>query len=71
VREGLAADLVVFDPDRVAAGDREDRRDLPGNATRIVRRAVGYHATLVNGEVVFRDGEPTGRLPGRVLRGSN
>jgi len=71
VREGLAADLVVFDPDRVAAGDREDRRDLPGDATRIVRRAVGYHATLVNGEVVFRDGEPTGRLPGRVLRGSN
>ena len=71
VREGLAADLVVFDPDRVAAGAREDRRDLPGGATRIIRRAVGYRATLVNGEVVLRDGEATGRLPGRVLRGSN
>ena len=71
VREGLAADLVVFDPDRVAAGARENRRDLPGNATRIVRPAVGYRATLVNGEVVLRDGEATGRLPGRVLRGSN
>jgi len=61
----------VFDPDRVAAGAREDRRDLPGGATRIIRRAVGYRATLVNGEVVLRDGEATGRLPGRVLRGSN
>jgi len=71
VREGLAADLVVFDPDRVAAGARENRRDLPGNATRIVRPAVGYRATLVNGEVVLRDGEATGRLPGRVLRGSS
>ncbi|TMA51669.1 MAG: amidohydrolase, partial [Deltaproteobacteria bacterium] len=71
VREGLAADLVVFDPDRVAAGARENRRDLPGNATRIIRRAVGYRATLVNGEVVLRDGEATGRLPGRVLRSSN
>jgi len=70
VREGLAADLVVFDPERVAAGGREELRDLPGGAMRIVRRAVGYRATLVNGEVVLRDGEATGRLPGRVLRGS-
>ncbi len=68
VREGLAADLVVFDPDRVGAGPREERRDLPGGATRIVRRAKGYAATIVNGEVVQRDGEPTGRLPGRVRR---
>src|SRR5215831_4526732 len=64
VREGLAGDLVVFDPDRVSAGPREDRRDLPGSATRIVRRAEGYAATIVNGAVVVRDGEPTGRLPG-------
>jgi len=68
VREGLAADLIVFDPDRVSAGPREDRRDLPGSATRIVRRAEGYAATIVNGAVVVRDGEPTGRLPGRVRR---
>ena len=68
VREGLAADLVVFDPDRVSAGPREERRDLPGGATRIVRRAEGYEATIVNGAVVLRDGEPTGALPGRVGR---
>jgi N-acyl-D-aspartate/D-glutamate deacylase len=68
VREGLAADLVIFDPDAVAAGEREEVRDFPGGASRIVRRARGYRATVVNGEVVLRDGEPSGRLPGRVLR---
>jgi N-acyl-D-aspartate/D-glutamate deacylase len=71
VRAGMAADLVIFDPDRVAPGDREELRDFPGGATRIVRRAQGYRATLVNGQVVLRDGEPTGRLPGRVLRSAN
>jgi N-acyl-D-aspartate/D-glutamate deacylase len=68
VREGLVADLVIFDPDAVAAGAREEIHDFPGGASRIVRRARGYRATLVNGEVVLRDGEPTGRRPGRVLR---
>jgi N-acyl-D-aspartate/D-glutamate deacylase len=31
-------------------------------------RAVGIHATVVNGEVILRDGEPTGALPGRLIR---
>ena len=71
LREGLAADVVVFDPDQVAPGPREEASDLPGNATRIVRRARGYRATLVNGRIVHRDGEPTGSLPGRVLRAAS
>lgn len=68
VRAGLAADLVVFDPDRVGAGPREELRDFPGGARRIVRRGHGYRAAIVNGRVVLRDGEPAGPLPGRVLR---
>jgi N-acyl-D-aspartate/D-glutamate deacylase len=68
VRAGFAADLVLFDPDQVAPGEREELRDFPGGARRIVRRARGYRATLVNGQVVLRDGEPTGHRPGRVLR---
>jgi N-acyl-D-amino-acid deacylase len=71
LREGLAADVVVFDPDQVAPGPREEAADLPENATRIVRRARGYRATLVNGRIVHRDGEPTGSLPGRVLRAAS
>src|SRR2546425_5903405 len=53
VREGLAADLVVFDPDRVAAGAPEGRRDLSGGATRIIRPAPGYPPPLANREVVL------------------
>src|SRR2546425_8572789 len=44
VREGLAADLVVFDPDRVAAGAPGDRGGLSWGAPRIHRRALGHPA---------------------------
>jgi N-acyl-D-aspartate/D-glutamate deacylase len=43
--------------------------DLPAGAGRLVQRADGYRATLKSGEVIFEDGEPTGALPGRLLRG--
>jgi N-acyl-D-amino-acid deacylase len=42
--------------------------DLPGGARRIDQRAVGYAATVVNGQVLTRDGEPTDARPGRLLR---
>ena len=44
--------------------------DLPAGGRRLVQRATGYRATLVAGEVVMRDGEPTGALPGRLVRGA-
>jgi N-acyl-D-aspartate/D-glutamate deacylase len=44
--------------------------DLPGGARRLLQRATGYTATIVSGEVIMRDGEPTGALPGRLLRGA-
>jgi N-acyl-D-aspartate/D-glutamate deacylase len=69
VREGLAADLVVFDPETVGPEMPEVVHDLPAGARRLVQRARGYAATVVNGEVVLRDGTPTGHLPGRLLRG--
>jgi N-acyl-D-aspartate/D-glutamate deacylase len=68
LREGFAADVVVFDPDRVGAGPREVATDLPGGVRRIVRRDQGYLATLVNGQVVRREGEFSPSRPGRVLR---
>jgi len=43
--------------------------DLPTDARRLVQKASGYHATVKSGEVIFRDGEPTGKLPGNLLRG--
>jgi N-acyl-D-amino-acid deacylase len=65
---GAAADLVVFDPDTVDDCPPEYVHDLPTGAKRLVARARGVHATIVGGQVVFRDGEPTGARPGTVLR---
>jgi N-acyl-D-aspartate/D-glutamate deacylase len=43
--------------------------DLPAGARRLKQKAAGLMATVVNGEVVLRNNEPTGALPGRLLRG--
>ncbi len=69
VREGFAADLLVFDPDTIAPEMPEVANDLPAGARRLVQRARGIAATVVNGEVVLRDGKPTGARPGQLLRG--
>ncbi|HEV8440795.1 MAG TPA: amidohydrolase family protein [Methylomirabilota bacterium] len=69
IREGMAADLVVFDPDTIAAEMPEVVDDLPAGARRLVQRTRGVAATVVNGEVLLRDGKHTGALPGQLLRG--
>jgi N-acyl-D-aspartate/D-glutamate deacylase len=69
IREGLAADLVVFDPDTIAAEMPEVVDDLPGGARRLIQRTRGIAATVVNGEILLRDGKHTGALPGQLLRG--
>ena len=69
LREGMAADIVVFDPERVAPLMPEVVHDLPAGARRLSQKATGFGASIVNGEVVLRDGEPTGARPGRLLRG--
>jgi N-acyl-D-aspartate/D-glutamate deacylase len=68
VREGWYADLNVIDLDRVDLGMAQVRHDLPTGATNLSQRASGFVATIVNGQVLMRDGEHTGALPGRVLR---
>jgi N-acyl-D-amino-acid deacylase len=69
VREGMAADLNVIDPATVAPLLPEVRWDLPGGSRRLVQKATGIRATVVNGEVLLADGEHTGALPGQLLRG--
>jgi len=69
IREGLNADLVVFDPDRIDQNMPELLNDLPAGAARLKQTAKGIHATVVNGKVLLRDNEPTGDLPGRLVRG--
>jgi N-acyl-D-aspartate/D-glutamate deacylase len=68
VAEGWHADLVVFDPDRIAAGPVEVRHDLPGGAWRLYGEAVGIEHVIVNGSVILNRGHPTGSRPGTALR---
>ena len=71
VREGFVADLNVFDPETVAPALPTVQHDLPAGARRLVQKATGFRATVVGGEVVLEDGEHTGALPGRLVRGAH
>ena len=68
LRPGLRADVNVLDPDTVAERQPELVHDFPGGAPRYIQKAIGYKATLVNGEVAVADGEHTGARAGAVLR---
>ncbi len=68
VREGLVADLNVFDPERVGPAVPRVVNDLPGGGQRLEQKAEGFAATIVGGRVTIRDGKPTGETPGRLLR---
>ncbi|MCS6927779.1 MAG: amidohydrolase family protein, partial [Candidatus Binatia bacterium] len=69
LREGWAADVVVFNPDTIAPMMPEVVYDLPAGARRLKQQATGVLATIVNGQVLLRQNEHTGALPGQVLRG--
>ncbi len=69
VRTGYAADLVVFDADRVKPQLPTVEQDLPGGARRLVQKADGIAATIVNGTVAIENGEATGDHGGQVLKG--
>ncbi len=68
LREGMVADLNVFDPETVGPLVPRLVDDLPAGGRRLEQRSLGFLATLVGGQVTIRDGEPTGATPGRLLR---
>lgn len=68
IREGMAADLVVFDPTTVGAQMPEVVHDLPGGGKRLKQTAEGIKHTIVNGEILLSNNEHSGALPGRLLR---
>ncbi|MEE3188024.1 MAG: amidohydrolase family protein [Actinomycetota bacterium] len=71
LREGAAADVVVYEMEELAVDPEwigEIAEDLPGDEWRRIQRAKGYSSIIVNGEVTFADGECTGATPGQLLR---
>jgi N-acyl-D-amino-acid deacylase len=70
IEAGYRADLVLFDAERVRPAMPTVEADLPGGARRLVQKAEGIAATIVNGVVTLENGRSTGRLPGVLLRGA-
>ena len=68
LREGMRADLNVFDPATVGPAVPRLVADLPGGGLRLEQRSTGFRATIVNGRVTIREGSSTGELPGRLVR---
>jgi N-acyl-D-aspartate/D-glutamate deacylase len=69
LREGFAADVIVWDPERITPTLPVLDYDLPAGARRLKQKADGMMASVVNGQIVLRNNEPTGALPGQLLRG--
>ncbi|MEE4282245.1 MAG: amidohydrolase family protein [Pseudomonadales bacterium] len=68
LREGMAADVVIFDPKTIGARLPQIVHDLPAGAKRLKQTADGIKHTLVNGQILLTDNEHSGAVPGRLLR---
>ncbi len=68
IREGMAADLVVFDPKTIGARMPDVVHDLPAGAKRLKQTADGILNTVVNGEILLTNNEHSGAVPGQLLR---
>ncbi len=66
--QGMAADITIFDLATIAAEEPEEVYDLPAGMMRLAQRATGVDFTIVNGQILFENGEHSGALPGRVMR---
>ncbi len=66
---GRKADVNVIDWDRLGCDKPFVAHDLPAGGRRLLQKVHGYEATIVSGQITFREGEATGHLPGRLVRG--
>ena len=68
IAEGAHADLVLFDPETVDSEMLTMVDDLPGGTSRLYAGSVGVRSVWVSGVETVRDGQPTGSLPGAIIR---
>jgi len=68
LKPGMAADIVIFDPNTIGTDDPEFADDLPGSGRRLVQRGRGISYTLVNGQVTLDHGKYIGTSAGRIIR---
>jgi N-acyl-D-aspartate/D-glutamate deacylase len=66
---GMKADINVIDFERLRIHPPEMVYDLPADGRRLIQKVDGYAYTVCAGEIIYQDGEPTGALPGKLIRG--
>jgi N-acyl-D-aspartate/D-glutamate deacylase len=69
IAPGMKADINVIDLGKLRILPPEMVFDLPADGRRMIQRAEGYRATIVSGAVTFENGDATGEMPGRLVRG--
>jgi N-acyl-D-aspartate/D-glutamate deacylase len=69
IAPGMKADINVIDFDKLRVNAPRMAFDLPAGGKRLLQGADGYVATIVSGNVIYRDGKETGALPGKLVRG--
>lgn len=70
IARGMRADMNLVDYDAVRLRQPEMVYDLPGGGKRLIQKAEGYRYTFCHGEVTYENGQHTGAMPGRLLRGA-
>lgn len=66
---GLKADINIIDFANLHIHAPVLTQDLPADGKRFLQKITGYRMTICSGQIIYRDGEPTGALPGRLIRG--
>ena len=69
LKPGMTADVNLIDFEKLGIEHPRIVYDLPAGGKRLLQRATGYVVTVQSGEVTFENGESTGTLPGRLVRG--
>ncbi|MBW2425357.1 MAG: D-aminoacylase [Deltaproteobacteria bacterium] len=69
VAAGMKADLNVIDFEALHIHPPQMVSDLPASGRRLIQQIDGYRYTVKSGEITYEDGEPTGAMPGQLVRG--
>ncbi len=67
LKEGMAADIVIFDPETIDRGEEEFVNDFPGNANRYIRHPKGVDTVMINGAVVHDANGYSGAMTGQII----
>jgi N-acyl-D-amino-acid deacylase len=70
IKPGYKGDLNVIDYDAMRLHPPQVIHDLPAGGRRFMQKADGYLATVLSGQITYREGQPTKALPGRLIRGT-